>query len=843
MSLFKVLKWFDYQCSDYDENYDAFLLTCCKLHSNDNNNKDIIIVASHDGHLTILQPSQQESTSEDKSVDVHNNPQNPSSVIFEKNLNEPVIGVLSGNFFQTRNVANQCCIAILHPRKIAFYSLLTTAGLVEHGLQSKLQLMNKFEFQKTAFCFVKGGFGNVKNKDFLCIMFLDGSLRFFEHDGIEQNCTLPGIRTIPTSFIYVERTDCFLFLSPNWDLECFRYLNMSETFERKFSPIWSINVGEYILDMNSHQTSNSESLIILLGENNLICVSDTGKMKFIKKMDYTPLCFCSFVVGWYFEPDCKLMIAVATENNSILIYQNSTLVWCAELLEQAVAIRRGNFFGIAGGLVTLSPTGKVTVGFLGSEPVLNKVPPINLSKLDYDKSKIELEEMEKEIHESVDNADVPFINASAEKDLNIQTQLTVESKEIGHVYSLRIILLPTLNLEQVQVHLNPNIEMINSENVFMVKNLISSNEYSLDTSFTLENSASLEIFDEILLLISFINKQGISRVIRKVVKVPLSKVFQPCLPQNDEIYKVTLSSEHPINFNAMLSDFNLQNIKQSFGLKATISDSNLTMVLAKNTNRYRLQSNSLIVLKSFLKALSNYNEESKALQTTAISAKIKSIPVSIMEILMTVIEKHHNLREEMKGIMDTLNTKTIELKFFERCFLAKIHGKSATSSIDNVHELLTDTYQDILSLTTKAEIIRNEIKIVQSQLCATLCFLREVVGFMSRNDSTKSIMDGILLMTRCMFTDFHEQSQIEALAPYVENLYNINQMKKSENNFHQKSFSLPRFIKHLKSTLSILSSENAVSDEILLNVKESLNEDNENVEEEKDWNATIKSII
>lgn len=34
-----------------------------------------------------------------------------------------------------------------------------------------------------------------------------------------------------------------------------RYLSLSESFERKFSPIWSLNVGEYILDLNSHQIS------------------------------------------------------------------------------------------------------------------------------------------------------------------------------------------------------------------------------------------------------------------------------------------------------------------------------------------------------------------------------------------------------------------------------------------------------------------------------------------------------------------------------------------------------------------------------------------------------------
>lgn len=98
------------------------------------------------------------------------------------------------------------------------------------------------------------------------------------------------------------------------------------------------------------------------------------------------------------------MIAVATENRSLLIYQHSTLVWCAELLDESIAITKANFVGLAGGLVTLSSTGKVTVSFLGSDPSVFKVPPINLSKLDYEKSKCELEEMEKEINSSVDNS-------------------------------------------------------------------------------------------------------------------------------------------------------------------------------------------------------------------------------------------------------------------------------------------------------------------------------------------------------------------------------------------------------------------------------------------------------
>lgn len=162
---------------------------------------------------------------------------------------------------------------------IGFLNGTVVLMILLKGEQSKLQILQQYELQKSAFTVCKGNFGGVKGKEFLCVMFLDGSLKFFEYDAISQDCVLPGNRSIPTNFIYVPRTDCFIILAPNWDLECyrfgnilcklldissqmlslFRYLNLSESFERKFSPIWSLNVGEFILDMNSHQVSKSVS--------------------------------------------------------------------------------------------------------------------------------------------------------------------------------------------------------------------------------------------------------------------------------------------------------------------------------------------------------------------------------------------------------------------------------------------------------------------------------------------------------------------------------------------------------------------------------------------------------
>lgn len=48
-------------------------------------------------------------------------------------------------------------------------------------------------------------------------------------------------------------------------------------------------------------------------------------------------------------------------------------------------------------------TNFIQLRFLGSSPSIFKVPPMNLSQLDYKKSKTEIEEMETEINSSVDN--------------------------------------------------------------------------------------------------------------------------------------------------------------------------------------------------------------------------------------------------------------------------------------------------------------------------------------------------------------------------------------------------------------------------------------------------------
>lgn len=88
MSLFKVCSWWNFQCSDIESNYDSFSLLTCRLGSE----SDCIIVVSHSGFLTVIQPAIRD-------IDLNGNYNvQHSSILVEAVLEDPILGVLSGNF-------------------------------------------------------------------------------------------------------------------------------------------------------------------------------------------------------------------------------------------------------------------------------------------------------------------------------------------------------------------------------------------------------------------------------------------------------------------------------------------------------------------------------------------------------------------------------------------------------------------------------------------------------------------------------------------------------------------------------------------------------------------------
>lgn len=94
MSLFKILPWFSYQSPDGEQNFDSMSLTCARLNLDNEQQRENIILTSLSGYISILQPTNNEVDEPENHIEQH------ASIVFETNLNEPILGVLCGNFIQ-----------------------------------------------------------------------------------------------------------------------------------------------------------------------------------------------------------------------------------------------------------------------------------------------------------------------------------------------------------------------------------------------------------------------------------------------------------------------------------------------------------------------------------------------------------------------------------------------------------------------------------------------------------------------------------------------------------------------------------------------------------------------
>lgn len=156
----------------------------------------------------------------------------------------------SSNCSNVRN-ENVNQLGVLLPNAIAIYNVQSLSGLAEYGAQLKLQLQVEHKFQRVAFSMCQGHFGQVKGREFFCVVHLDGTLTFYEQDGISYECRFPGQRSLPAPVVYCERTDSFFRFSATWHLQCFSYQDLSHSLVTKssYQPIWSQCIGEGILDM------------------------------------------------------------------------------------------------------------------------------------------------------------------------------------------------------------------------------------------------------------------------------------------------------------------------------------------------------------------------------------------------------------------------------------------------------------------------------------------------------------------------------------------------------------------------------------------------------------------
>lgn len=119
---------------------------------------------------------------------------------------------------------------------------------------------------------------------------------------------------------------------------------------------------------------------------------------------------------------------------------------------------------------------------------------------------------------------------------------------------LYIKFIPNINLEQVQLNVlkNPAFLIPKSNNFF--NDLQAHENKFFETDIYLSDSEISEIFSPVLtIVVTFINKQSIARILRHFVDIPLRNLVNVTQPQKDGIFKVTLTSSPIVDISALFS--------------------------------------------------------------------------------------------------------------------------------------------------------------------------------------------------------------------------------------------------------------------------------------------------
>ncbi|XP_063708995.1 protein PTHB1 [Culicoides brevitarsis] len=842
MSLFKIFNLWTIKSSDITKSYDSNSLHCCRLNVLDSDEKDYIIIGSHNGFLSIYQPifNAEEENENFPSFSA-------SNVVLEAKLDAPIIALASGKFSTCGKNETRNLLAVLHPLKLVIYAITPSDSNTELGDSSRLQIVQEHSLQSHAFDMCKGHFGGYKGREFLCVYHLDGTLKFFEQDGIVVDCQLLKELTIPSKFMYVPRIDCFVTLSSSWVLECFRYQDIidAKQLNKNIVPIWTLCIGEGILDMNVNQVSKTESVIVLLGENNLICTSDTGKIKFIKRLDYVPVCLCSFVIGWYWENNARMIITILSENGTLLIYDQMILMWAAQLsFTDTIAIQRSNIQGLPGGaIVTLNNKGILNVGYLGSDPYIFKAPLLNLQQLDFQKAYIELNELETCIKKGVDISDVKIQNAAAERDIKIQLTMnpnletcaftapncsTVDDDQ-KRMARLSIAFKPLGTFEQVQVTIFVNRPLKSSIERYVFKEPTVNETEHLDTYIYVTNMTDIPSM-VVQVFFTCINKQSIVRIIERQIPVAHEMIYKEMQPQREAKYKITLTCDSNVEFNhikhfgSIFSEAFFTKEKEpnihAFGFKSIYSGNIVSIAVSKNTNRYRIQADSIEILTPFLmhlieKLTKPVTNEKKNIQN---AAKVTISPPFIpIEFLVSNINAHYQKRQEYNNLMLEIDRRNAELRLFESRFIVKSQEENA--KLSGIQYLIDLTNNKIATAEKFAKLLLDDLLNTQIRLSSTVLLIKTVVKHIGLH--TKVIQAISNTLNHCIY-DYFEQSWEEAIYPSLDFLNHIGSFNKNEKlkDYFQGTtseqsieFDFQTFLTHVKTILTrVIQMSNTVND-------------------------------
>ncbi|XP_008322019.1 protein PTHB1 [Cynoglossus semilaevis] len=709
MSLFKARDWWSASLGEGEE-FDQGCL-CVGNVDNSGNGHDKVVVGSYMGMLRIFAP--QASKSGEGGV--------TDTQLLEVQLQNAIIQVEVGKFVSCSDLLH---LAVLHPRKLSVYSVSGTAGNVEHGDQYQLKLVYEHNLKRTACSMTYGTFGGVTGHHSVCIQSMDGMLMFFEQDSYSFGRFLPGF-LLPGPLVYNTRTDSFLTVSSARQLESYKYETLAVATEaesrqdpdlppktggKKLTPDWTFILGEQALDLSVPSFSHSSASIFILGERNLYCLRDNGQIRFMKKLEYNPSCFLPYASVM----DGTTNLLLGNHTNMLLVYQDVTLKWAAQLAFVPVAVRVANFPELKGVVVSLSSDGHLLCSYMGTDPSFFSTPKVDAREADYEQVDAEMKKLQKFIREATRTQDI-LPKSDAETDLTVKAAVSssMDTPSQAVIPDTDGLSVPSVT---VQVKIKASCVLQASKLMVSVQAplAVTKDQFVLESMGV--GSSTVVSFSVFLngryppadlsgdITVSYSSPTGVPRVLQSKFSLPLLLVCTPSPPAKTSKFKISVdTNQPPVNLNTIFPEFLVKSEDKDGNAVAFqfLSGASVTVVASKTSQRYRVQSDSFEDMWLVVKELLHRFDQHFSKLGVKDFRKSFSGPVPLQDYFLSV-DNHFQLRLTAQQYQDLLSERAVQFRAIQRRLLTRFKDKTP-APLQNLDTLLDATYSQVITLAEAAE--------------------------------------------------------------------------------------------------------------------------------------------
>ncbi|KAK6625230.1 hypothetical protein RUM43_005521 [Polyplax serrata] len=617
-------------------------------------------------------------------------------------------------------------LAVLHQRLFSVYSLKkkeTQESKV--GDQVIIELVYQHVLRHSAHSFVLGSFGGVRGRHFISILSLDGLLSFYEQESFAFQVYMPDF-LLPFTFTYLDSTDSFLFLNGYLTFDCYSYQSIASAgSDKKLIKSWEYGLGEGIIDVQT--VKRNELTIVVLSERNLYGLSQNGSLVFAKRLEYTPLAFCTYLT----DHEKKLMIVIATEGRYINLYEETNLKWAMKIGQTPVCVKRIFLNQLPGGLVLLSEDGFLQCVYVGTHPSVYLVSEIAEEEIDVSKAESELRDLQKKIKSN--DLDDPIVADLITMQVNIDR--TVKKQNDLKVCDMMVELDSQSFVRSLQVLVQVDPPLVSTTGTNYFTNF--SGRTFLESRVQVQGHeipSSLAV----RIVVTYVTNEGVAGCITKEDTLPLSLVLVEVPPVKEAQHKLTVSINKPIlGVNTLFKEFSTEETSpHSIGFKLVNSEDIISILVAKSSKRYRIQSDSLAVVTLPFFALVERLKLQFRKQSDFHLTNTSSLP---LEAYFECIRVHHDLNNRRKRLEDQLLKETGQYRTIQKKVLINLKDAAPKPS-SKFHKILADTTRMVFTTLNKLESTEKELLLSRSCLASLNRLLRGLLELNNQRETNLSLL-------------------------------------------------------------------------------------------------------